>query len=90
MQQHGSKYFARRQPSPDPGDGVNRSKVNIFKTYLGTYQIQGNYKMFLQTLPHPLTLGDGSIGQKSFFKTWSCCISNKRESQTFAADPLTP
>ena len=35
MQQHGSKYFARRtRPHcPDPGDGVNRSKFNLFRTW---------------------------------------------------------
>ena len=34
MQQHGtcSNYFARR-PLPDPGDGVNRSKLNFFRSW---------------------------------------------------------
>ena len=48
MQQHGSKYFARRPPFPPwprpQGDGVKWSKFN-------------------------------------FFRTWSCCISNYRESR---------
>ena len=25
MQQHGRKYFGRRPPTTDPGDGINRS-----------------------------------------------------------------
>ena len=32
MQQHGSKYFASR-PLSDPLDGVNRSKLNFFRTW---------------------------------------------------------
>ena len=48
MQQHASKYFARRPPSPTTlGDGVNRSKF-------------------------------------SFYRTWSCCISNQMESRNAA------
>ena len=31
MQQHDSKYFARRPPSPDQGAGVKRSKFNFFR-----------------------------------------------------------
>ena len=32
MQQHGSKYFAGR-PLPGPGYGLNRSKINVFRTW---------------------------------------------------------
>ena len=32
MQQHGSKYFARR--SHDPGGGVKRSKFNFYRTWV--------------------------------------------------------
>ena len=36
--------------------------------------------------PHPSTLGMGSMGQNStFFRTWSCCISNLSESPNVAA-----
>ena len=41
MQQNGSKYFACRYPlppppppPPDPGNGVTRSKLNFFRTWL--------------------------------------------------------
>ena len=30
MQQHGSKYFVCRPP-PDPGDGVNKIKIQLFQ-----------------------------------------------------------
>ena len=37
MQQHSSNYFARSPPNPptpnDPGDGMNRSKFNFFRTW---------------------------------------------------------
>ena len=41
MQQHGSKYFARRPlPHPlDPGDGVSRSKFNFFQNMV-TFNIK--------------------------------------------------
>ena len=41
MQQHGSKYFARRH-TLDPGGGVNRSKFNFFRNSHVAYQIKGN------------------------------------------------
>ena len=33
MQEHDSKYFARRPlpPPNEPGDGVNRSEINFFQ-----------------------------------------------------------
>ena len=53
------------------------------------------YKIFCPQTPHPPM---GSIGQNStFFRTWSCCISNLRESQMqqhrtkyFACRPPSP
>ena len=88
MQQHGSKYFARRPlpPPPDPGDGMGSiDHKSIFPEHghsaLLASQIKGNPEMqqhgskYLP--PPPPTLGDGVKRSKSnFFRTWSCCISN--------------
>ena len=73
----------------DPGDWVNRPKVNFFSEYgHAAYQIKRNHKSLLQTPPHTLTLGDGVNRSKvNFFRTWLCCISNKRSSRNIAADP---
>ena len=91
MQEHGSKYFARRQPSPDPGDRVNRSKVNFLITWSWCISNSRESQNVSADPPSPPDPGGWVQKVKSqFFKTWSCCISNKRESQTFAADPLTP
>ena len=45
MQHHGSKYFARRPPSPDPG--VESKGQNSFFSKHGhvTYQIKGDHEM---------------------------------------------
>ena len=43
-QHHACKYFARRLPSLDPGDGVNRSKFNFFRNGHVEYQIKGNHE----------------------------------------------
>ena len=72
MQPHGSKYFARR-PLPDPGDGVNGSKFNFFRTWScfisnlkGSTKCNSMVANILPTEPS-LTLGMGSICQKSTF-----------------------
>ena len=77
MQQHGSKYFARRPPSPTTlGDEVNRSKLLFSEHCSVAYQIKGNHEMQQRGSkyfacrspnPHPLTLRMGSIGQTSTF-----------------------
>ena len=40
MQQHGSKYFARRPPPTTLGDGVNMSKFNFLEHGHVAYQIK--------------------------------------------------
>ena len=73
MQQHGTKYFARRHP--DPGDGANRSKFTFSEHGHIEYQFKGNQKMqkqgskYLPGDAYPLapTLGMGSEGQNSTF-----------------------
>ena len=74
MQQHGTKYFALRQP--DPGDEASRSKFTFFSEYGHIeYQFKGNQKMqqkgskYLPADAYPLTptLGMGSVGQNSTF-----------------------
>ena len=81
MQQHGSKYFAH---SPHPPRGQN-AKIQLFQEHGHiAYLIIGNREcsnMVANILPaaHP----PRPWGQKvkfNFFRTWSCCISNKRES----------
>ena len=47
MQQHSSKCFACRHP--DPGDGVNRSKVYFSEHCHVVNQIKRNHKILLQT-----------------------------------------
>ena len=45
MQQHSSKYFARRSPSPNPTDGVSRSKfksgikLSLFNIFLARMKL---------------------------------------------------
>ena len=68
-----------------PGDGVNRSKVNFFRTQnmvMLPIRLKGIIKNLLQSPPPPdpskslppPTLGTGS--KANFFRTWSCCISD--------------
>ena len=63
-------------PPPDPGDVVNRSKFNFFRTLsCCIYQIKGNRGMqehsskyfARRPLPYPNPLTPGSIGQYSTF-----------------------
>ena len=73
MQQHGTKYFARRHP--DPGDGAKRSNLPFSEHGYIEYQFKGNQKMQQQGskyLPRDAyalapTLGMGLIGQNSTF-----------------------
>ena len=77
-QHHACKYFARRPPSLDPGDGVNRSKFNFFRNGHVEYQIKGNHectrhgcRYFSGRSPYPppplTTLGVWSIDPNSTF-----------------------
>ena len=76
MQQRGSKYFARRPPpyTPDPVDGVNRSKFTCSEHDHVTYQIKENQEctnmvaniLLADPLPPTPTLGMGSVGQNIF------------------------
>ena len=75
MQQHGSKYFARRQPDP----GVSRSKFIFFEYGPVAYQIEENheYSNIIANILHADSLdpGDGVNRSKfNFFRSWSCCI----------------
>ena len=78
MQQHCSKYFASRPPLPP--DRWDQNSTFSEHGHV-TYQLKGNHKrnnMVANILP-----ADSSRlwGQNStLFRTWSCCISNKRES----------
>ena len=65
-------------------------KIQLFSEYGHVaYQIKGNdacINMVADISPteqphHSQILGMGSKGQVNFFRTWSCCISNKMESQ---------
>ena len=68
MQQHGSKYFARR-PISDPRDGVNRAKLNFFQNMAMLHiKLKGIAKycsMVANILPADLSLALllGSKGQ---------------------------
>ena len=71
MQQHGSKYFARR-PLPDPAVGSIGQKSTFSEQGHVAYQIKENHEcsnMVANILPADpsLTLGMGSIGQYSTF-----------------------
>ena len=88
MQQNGSTYFARKPPPPRTLRVGSKGQNSIFSEQGHVaYQNNGNRKysnMVAKSLPtDPLTtLGVGSKGQNStFFRTWSYCISNLRESQ---------
>ena len=68
MQQHGSKYFARRSPRPK----VNRSKVNVFRTWLDciSHKMESRNAATWQQILCPQitrTLGMGSTGRSSTF-----------------------
>ena len=69
MQQHGTKYFARRQP--DPGDGPIGQNLPFSEYGHIEYQFKGNQKMQQQgskyVYPFAPTLGMGSVGQNSTF-----------------------
>ena len=78
MQQHGSKYFARRPlPISNSWGGVKRSKFNVFSHQCQVaYQIKENRECsnmvanILPADPYPpssLTLGVGSKGRDSAF-----------------------
>ena len=74
MQQHGSKYFARRPlptPTPDPGVGGLKCQNSIVSGHCHVaYQIKENRKcsnmvaFFARRPPDP---GDGPTGQNSTF-----------------------
>ena len=78
MQQRGSKYLPADPPppyTPDPVDGVNRSKFTCSEHSHVTYQIKENHEctnMVANILladplpPPPPTLGMGSVGQNIF------------------------
>ena len=82
MQQHGSKYFARRPPIP-PTLGMGSVGQNSTFSEHGhvAYQIKENQECsnmvannLLADTPNP---GDGVNRSKfNFFRTWSCCISS--------------
>ena len=103
MQQHTSKYFADRPLTPPRpcGRGLN----STFSEHGNVaYQIKGNHQRsnmvanILPADPPPPDPRDGFKRSKlNFFRTWSCCISIKRElrmqqngSKYFARRPLPP
>ena len=62
MQQHSSKYYARR--TPVPGVGVKRSKLTFSEHGHVSYQIKENEaNILIADHSHPLTLELGSKGQ---------------------------
>ena len=78
MQQHGSKYFARRSPTPDPGDWVKRIwSFSISNRRECRMQQHGNkyYALRTTTPPHadPLsTLGCGQKVKIQLFQYLAC------------------
>ena len=81
MQQHGSKYFARRPLSTSIGDRVNRSKFNFFRTWSFAYKTIWNHEMqqhgskYFARRPSSRTPWGRSQKVKiQIFQT--CCISN--------------
>ena len=85
MQQHGSKYYARRPPPP-PDPGSHKVKIQVVQDRV-MLQIQlktiANAVIWKQIFCPQPPLPD-PVGQKvkfNFGRTWSCCISIQRESQ---------
>ena len=85
MQHHGSKYFARRAPlTPIPWPWDQKVNIQLFKNMVRLH-IKLNHEcrdVVANILPpdpsnHKQILGVGSNVKINFFKTWSCCISNK-------------
>ena len=84
MQQHGSKYFARRHPTT-LGDGVKRSKLNFFRTWSSCIVIKKRESRMQQhehgskyfdppTPTHP-DHGDGVNRVKILlFQNIACCL----------------
>ena len=85
-QQNGSKYFACTIPNPIySGFGVKRSNLS-FSQHGHVAMQQHGIKYFARSpLTISSTLGERSISLNSTFQnmvmSWSCCISNKMESQ---------
>ena len=81
MQQHGSKYFPRRSPTPDPGGWVKRIWLfSISNRRECRMQPHGNkyYALRTTTPPHadpPFDTGVWSKGQNSTFSI-SCLPAN--------------
>ena len=101
MQQHGSNYFARRPPPPPPPPynpvGIRVKCRNSTFSEHGhvAYQIKENHEINAATwkqifrpqtaLPPPPCWEWVNRSKFIFFRSWSCCISNKRELQNAAA-----
>ena len=76
-------------PTPEPGNGINRSKLNLLRQGHITSQIKGITKcsdmeasILPQTpLPPPPPWDGVSRSKFNVCRSWSCCISNKRESR---------
>ena len=87
MQQDCSKYFAYRPHPPhlpNPVVGVKRKKTTFSEHGHGAYLIKRNTneqhgsKYFAGRPPPQPNPGDGVNSLKfNFFRTWSCCTSNK-------------